>query len=91
MVLRDICFECVHLRRALHLSFCSLSKEYEIVTTTADVDEAETKENVWIALEGKKGRSKEFVMENTSKKKRFLRYVGLEIGSVNRTELALKN
>ncbi|XP_071008463.1 lipoxygenase homology domain-containing protein 1 [Oncorhynchus clarkii lewisi] len=47
--------------------------KYEIITTTADTDDAETKENVWIALEGKKGRSKEFMMENSSKKKRFLR------------------
>ncbi|XP_062333408.1 lipoxygenase homology domain-containing protein 1-like [Osmerus eperlanus] len=59
--------------------------KYEIVTTTADMDEAETKENVWIALEGKKGRSKEFVMENTSKKKRFLR------GSVDKFEFSSKN
>lgn len=48
-------------------------KEYEICVTTGDKDEAETKENAWIVLEGKKGRSKEFVMENSSKKKRFLR------------------
>uniref|UniRef100_A0A674DFU0 Lipoxygenase homology PLAT domains 1 n=1 Tax=Salmo trutta TaxID=8032 RepID=A0A674DFU0_SALTR len=47
--------------------------KYEIITTTADTDDAETKENVWIALEGRKGRSKEFMMENSSKKKRFLR------------------
>lgn len=48
-------------------------KEYEICITTGDTAEAETKENAWIVLEGKKGRSKEFVMENSSKKKRFLR------------------
>ncbi len=47
--------------------------EYEICITTGDTDEAETKENAWIVLEGRKGRSKEFVMENSSKKKRFLR------------------
>ncbi|XP_019909049.2 lipoxygenase homology domain-containing protein 1 isoform X3 [Esox lucius] len=52
--------------------------KYEIITTTADTDDAETKENVWIALEGRKGRSKEFVMENSSKKKRFLRYAALQ-------------
>lgn len=46
-------------------------KEYEICVTTGDT--AETKENAWIILEGRKGRSKEFVMENSSKKKRFLR------------------
>ncbi|XP_056146384.1 lipoxygenase homology domain-containing protein 1 [Lampris incognitus] len=46
---------------------------YEICIKTADTDDAETKENAWIALEGRKGRSKEFVMENSSKKKRFLR------------------
>ncbi|XP_050949579.1 lipoxygenase homology domain-containing protein 1 isoform X3 [Labeo rohita] len=47
--------------------------KYEIMVTTADTDDAETKENAWIVLEGKKGRSKEFVMENSTKKKRFLR------------------
>uniref|UniRef100_A0A672MGV6 Lipoxygenase homology domain-containing protein 1-like n=1 Tax=Sinocyclocheilus grahami TaxID=75366 RepID=A0A672MGV6_SINGR len=47
--------------------------KYEILVTTADADDAETKENAWIVLEGKKGRSKEFMMENSTKKKRFLR------------------
>ncbi|KAK9954997.1 hypothetical protein ABG768_014905 [Culter alburnus] len=47
--------------------------KYEILVTTADTDDAETKENAWIVLEGKKGRSKEFVLENSTKKKRFLR------------------
>ncbi|KAG9266056.1 lipoxygenase homology domain-containing protein 1 [Astyanax mexicanus] len=47
--------------------------KYEVITTTADTDDAETKENAWIILEGKKARSKEFVMENSTKKKRFLR------------------
>lgn len=52
--------------------FWALSlKEYEICVTTGDTDE--TKENAWIILEGKKCRSKELVMENSSKKKRFLR------------------
>ncbi|XP_016111282.1 lipoxygenase homology domain-containing protein 1 [Sinocyclocheilus grahami] len=46
--------------------------KYEIEITTANSEDAETKENVWIILEGKKGRSKEFMMEN-SKKKKFLR------------------
>ncbi|KAM6965464.1 lipoxygenase homology domain-containing protein 1 [Aplochiton taeniatus] len=46
--------------------------KYEIATTTANTDDADTKENAWIVLEGKKARSKEFVLENTSKKKRFL-------------------
>lgn len=46
------------------------SLEYEICVTTGDT---ETKESAWIALEGRKGRSKEFAMENSSKKKRFLR------------------
>ncbi|KAJ8400007.1 hypothetical protein AAFF_G00400460, partial [Aldrovandia affinis] len=58
--------------------------KYEIITTTADKDDAETKENVWIALEGRKGRSKEFVMENSSKKKRFLR------GSTDKFEFSSK-
>ncbi|XP_071988971.1 lipoxygenase homology domain-containing protein 1 isoform X1 [Engystomops pustulosus] len=44
---------------------------YEIVTVTSDREDAETKENVWIILEGKKGRSKELMMENSSKKRRF--------------------
>lgn len=48
-------------------------KEYEICITTGDMSDAETKENAWIVLEGRKGQSKEFVMENSSKKKRFLR------------------
>uniref|UniRef100_A0A8D3A845 Lipoxygenase homology PLAT domains 1 n=1 Tax=Scophthalmus maximus TaxID=52904 RepID=A0A8D3A845_SCOMX len=57
--------------------------KYEICVTTGDT--AETKENAWIILEGKKGRSKEFVMENSSKKKRFLR------GNVDRFEFSSKN
>ncbi|KAM7392648.1 hypothetical protein PAMA_007662 [Pampus argenteus] len=57
--------------------------KYEICITTGDT--AETKENGWIVLEGRKGRSKEFVMENSSKKKRFLR------GNVDRFEFSSKN
>uniref|UniRef100_A0A4W6C1W7 Lipoxygenase homology PLAT domains 1 n=1 Tax=Lates calcarifer TaxID=8187 RepID=A0A4W6C1W7_LATCA len=57
--------------------------KYEICVTTGDTAEAETKENAWIVLEGRKGRSKEFVMENSSKKKRFLR------GNVDRFEFSL--
>lgn len=53
--------------------YVSSLTEYEICTTTGDSSDAETKENAWIVLEGKKGRSKELVMENSSKKKRFLR------------------
>uniref|UniRef100_A0A8C9YR90 Lipoxygenase homology PLAT domains 1 n=1 Tax=Sander lucioperca TaxID=283035 RepID=A0A8C9YR90_SANLU len=56
--------------------------KYEICITTGDL---ETKENAWIVLEGRKGRSKEFVMENSSKKKRFLR------GNVDRFEFSSKN
>ncbi|XP_076018180.1 lipoxygenase homology domain-containing protein 1 [Genypterus blacodes] len=59
--------------------------KYEICVTTGDMEDAETKENAWIVLEGWKGRSKEFVMENSSKKKRFLR------GSVETFEFASKN
>ncbi|KAM9858421.1 lipoxygenase homology domain-containing protein 1 [Aulostomus maculatus] len=44
--------------------------KYEIATRTANTDEASTTENVWIILEGRKARSKEFVLEN--KKKKFL-------------------
>ncbi|KAM3842453.1 LOW QUALITY PROTEIN: lipoxygenase homology domain-containing protein 1 [Diretmus argenteus] len=58
--------------------------KYEICVLTADTDEAETKENVWIALEGRKCRSKEFMMENSSKKKRFLR------GNVDKFEFSSK-
>uniref|UniRef100_A0A8C0FBZ6 Lipoxygenase homology domains 1 n=1 Tax=Bubo bubo TaxID=30461 RepID=A0A8C0FBZ6_BUBBB len=46
---------------------------YEIATVTSDREDAETKENIWIILEGKLGRSKEFLMENSSKKRRFER------------------
>ncbi|KAF7660325.1 hypothetical protein LDENG_00284760 [Lucifuga dentata] len=59
--------------------------KYEICVTTGDTNEAETKENVWIVLEGRKARSKEFVMENSSKKKRFLR------GNVDKFEFSSKN
>uniref|UniRef100_A0A3B3CLJ0 Lipoxygenase homology PLAT domains 1b n=1 Tax=Oryzias melastigma TaxID=30732 RepID=A0A3B3CLJ0_ORYME len=44
--------------------------EYEIATTTANTSDASTTENAWILLEGRKARSKEFVLEN--KKKKFL-------------------
>uniref|UniRef100_A0A3Q3R3S5 PLAT domain-containing protein n=1 Tax=Monopterus albus TaxID=43700 RepID=A0A3Q3R3S5_MONAL len=44
--------------------------EYEIAITTANTDDASTTENAWIVLEGRKARSKEFVLEN--KKKKFL-------------------
>ncbi|XP_042303794.1 lipoxygenase homology domain-containing protein 1 isoform X2 [Sceloporus undulatus] len=46
---------------------------YEILTITSDREDAETKENVFVIFEGKKGRSKEFLLENSSKKRRFLR------------------
>uniref|UniRef100_A0A8D0FQV7 Lipoxygenase homology domains 1 n=1 Tax=Strix occidentalis caurina TaxID=311401 RepID=A0A8D0FQV7_STROC len=46
---------------------------YEIATVTSDREDAETTENIWIILEGKLGRSKEFLMENSSKKRRFER------------------
>ncbi|XP_016373226.1 lipoxygenase homology domain-containing protein 1 [Sinocyclocheilus rhinocerous] len=58
--------------------------KYEIEITTANSEDAETKENVWIILEGKKGRSKEFMMEN-SKKKKFLR------GATDSFEFSSKN
>ncbi|XP_057216274.1 lipoxygenase homology domain-containing protein 1-like isoform X1 [Triplophysa rosa] len=58
--------------------------KYEILVTTADTDDAETKENAWVVLEGKKGRSKEIVLENVTKKKRFLR------GSTDRYEFSSK-
>lgn len=48
--------------------------EYEIDVTTANYEGAGTKENVYIVLEGKRARSKEFMMENSSKKKRFVWY-----------------
>ncbi|XP_026153735.1 lipoxygenase homology domain-containing protein 1 [Mastacembelus armatus] len=59
--------------------------KYEVCITTGDTAEAETKENAWIVLEGKKGRSKEFVMENSSKKRRFLRR------NVDKFEFSSKN
>uniref|UniRef100_A0A8C1NXH5 Lipoxygenase homology domains 1b n=1 Tax=Cyprinus carpio TaxID=7962 RepID=A0A8C1NXH5_CYPCA len=58
--------------------------KYEIEITTANSEDAETKENAWIILEGKKGRSKEFMMEN-SKKKKFLR------GATDSFEFSSKN
>uniref|UniRef100_A0A803Y1H7 Lipoxygenase homology PLAT domains 1 n=1 Tax=Meleagris gallopavo TaxID=9103 RepID=A0A803Y1H7_MELGA len=58
---------------------------YEIVTVTSDRDDAETKENIWIILEGKLGRSKEFLMENSSKKRRF------ERGSTDTFQFSSKN
>uniref|UniRef100_A0A3Q2ZDP0 Lipoxygenase homology PLAT domains 1b n=1 Tax=Kryptolebias marmoratus TaxID=37003 RepID=A0A3Q2ZDP0_KRYMA len=48
----------------------SIDLKYEIATTTANTDDASTSENTWIVLEGRKARSKEFVLEN--KKKKFL-------------------
>uniref|UniRef100_U3K2M7 Lipoxygenase homology PLAT domains 1 n=1 Tax=Ficedula albicollis TaxID=59894 RepID=U3K2M7_FICAL len=42
-------------------------------TGESGVEDADTKENIWIILEGKMGRSKEFLMENSSKKRRFER------------------
>uniref|UniRef100_A0A8D2L3F2 Lipoxygenase homology domains 1 n=1 Tax=Varanus komodoensis TaxID=61221 RepID=A0A8D2L3F2_VARKO len=45
---------------------------YEISVTTSDMEGAETKENVLIIFEGKKC-SKEFLLENSSKNRRFLR------------------
>ncbi|XP_028314075.1 lipoxygenase homology domain-containing protein 1 isoform X3 [Gouania willdenowi] len=44
--------------------------KYDIAITTANTDNASTSENVWIVLEGRKARSKEFLLEN--KKKKFL-------------------
>lgn len=61
-----------HLSLAKFVSFCT-GTEYEIATTTANTDDASTTENAWIVLEGRKARSKEFVLEN--KKKKFLRWV----------------
>ncbi|KAJ3604053.1 hypothetical protein NHX12_028794 [Muraenolepis orangiensis] len=57
--------------------------KYEIATTTANTEHADTTENTWIVLEGKKGRSKEFVMEN--KKKKFL------CGATDTFEFSSKN
>uniref|UniRef100_A0A8C5CVH5 Lipoxygenase homology PLAT domains 1 n=1 Tax=Gadus morhua TaxID=8049 RepID=A0A8C5CVH5_GADMO len=59
--------------------------KYEISVTTADTDDAETKENGWVILEGKKARSKEFTLENSSKKKRFQR------GGVDSFDFSSKN
>ncbi|KAL6113992.1 loxhd1 [Pungitius sinensis] len=57
--------------------------KYEIATTTANTDDASTTENAWIVLEGRKARSKEFVLEN--KKKKFLR------GATDTFEFSSKN
>lgn len=53
----------------VQMSLCIVT-EYEIAITTANTDDASTTENAWIVLEGRKARSKEFVLEN--KKKKFL-------------------
>ncbi|XP_054628770.1 lipoxygenase homology domain-containing protein 1 isoform X1 [Dunckerocampus dactyliophorus] len=42
--------------------------KYEIAITTANTEDASTKENVWLVLEGRKARSKEFVLENKKNK-----------------------
>ncbi|XP_029436484.1 lipoxygenase homology domain-containing protein 1 [Rhinatrema bivittatum] len=58
---------------------------YEIMTVTSDRDNAETKENIWIILEGKKARSKELLLENSSKKRRFAK------GATDRFQFPSKN
>ncbi|XP_034956813.2 lipoxygenase homology domain-containing protein 1 [Zootoca vivipara] len=58
---------------------------YKIETVTSDRDDAETKENISLIFEGKKGRSKEFLLENSPKKRRFLR------GATDEFEFASKN
>uniref|UniRef100_A0A8D0GZA6 Lipoxygenase homology PLAT domains 1 n=1 Tax=Sphenodon punctatus TaxID=8508 RepID=A0A8D0GZA6_SPHPU len=47
--------------------------------------DAETKENVWVILEGKMGRSKEFMMENSSRKRKFTR------GATDKFQFSSKN
>ncbi|CAG09588.1 unnamed protein product, partial [Tetraodon nigroviridis] len=42
--------------------------KYEIATTTGHAEDASTTENAWVILEGRKARSKEFVLENKKKK-----------------------
>lgn len=60
------------MRNGFRATMCvSALTEYEIATTTANTSDASTTENAWILLEGRKARSKEFVLEN--KKKKFLR------------------
>ncbi|MGH0156164.1 UNVERIFIED_CONTAM: hypothetical protein FKN15_047648 [Acipenser sinensis] len=66
------------------LDFTDRTK-YEILTVTSDRDDADTKENVWIVLEGNKGRSKEFLLENSTKKKKFLR------GATDKFDFSSKN
>lgn len=56
-----------------HAFFLLSVTEYEIAPTTGHTEDATTTENAWIVLEGRKARSKEFVLEN--KKKKFLRSV----------------
>lgn len=46
--------------------------EYAIDIITANYEGAGTKEHACIVLEGRRARSKEFMMENSSKKKRFV-------------------
>uniref|UniRef100_F7CL93 Lipoxygenase homology PLAT domains 1 n=1 Tax=Ornithorhynchus anatinus TaxID=9258 RepID=F7CL93_ORNAN len=40
---------------------------YEIAIETSNAPDADTRENVWLILEGKKDRSKEFLIENHSR------------------------
>ncbi|XP_028915161.1 lipoxygenase homology domain-containing protein 1 [Ornithorhynchus anatinus] len=42
---------------------------YEIAIETSNAPDADTRENVWLILEGKKDRSKEFLIENHSRPK----------------------
>lgn len=46
-----------------------LSAAYEIVIETGNG--GETRENVWLILEGRKNRSKEFLVENSSRQRAF--------------------
>lgn len=45
---------------------------YEIVIETGN--DGETRENVWLILEGKKNRSKEFFIKNSTKQRIFKKY-----------------
>ncbi|KAG8131288.1 hypothetical protein E2320_017864, partial [Naja naja] len=58
-----------HLNLVFSLNF----QAYEILTITSNKEDAETKENISLIFEGKRGRSKEFLLENSSRKRRFLR------------------
>ncbi|XP_037535965.1 lipoxygenase homology domain-containing protein 1-like [Nematolebias whitei] len=66
--------------------------KYEIATTTANTDDASTTENAWIVLEGRKARSKEFVLENKKKNEAYsLKMLTFHSGATDSFEFSSKH